>query len=50
MLDIKTIADQANVIVNGYAFTRENDRILPVGAYIGARQLTMLSGREVTLE
>ena len=24
--------------------------LLPVGAYIGARQLTMLSGREVTLE
>ena len=27
MPDIKTIADKANVIVNGYAFTRENDRI-----------------------
>lgn len=27
MLDIKTIADRANVIINGYAFTREDDRI-----------------------
>lgn len=27
MLDIKTIADKADFIVNGYAFTRENDRI-----------------------
>ena len=27
MLDIKTIADRAKVIINGYAFTREDDRI-----------------------
>lgn len=27
MPDIKTIADKADVIVNGYAFTREDDRI-----------------------
>lgn len=27
MPDIKTIADRANVIINGYAFTREDDRI-----------------------
>jgi len=26
MLDIKKIADQADMIVNGYAFTKENDR------------------------
>lgn len=27
MPDIKTIADNANVIINGYAFTREKDGI-----------------------
>lgn len=27
MPDIKTVADRADVIVNGYAFTREDDRI-----------------------
>ena len=27
MPDIKTIADRANVIINGYAFTREEDGI-----------------------
>jgi hypothetical protein len=27
MLDIKTVADKADVIINGYAFTRENDLI-----------------------
>ena len=27
MPDINTIADKADVIVNGYAFTREDDRI-----------------------
>ncbi len=27
MPDIKTIADKADVIINGYAFTRESDRI-----------------------
>jgi hypothetical protein len=27
MPDIKTIADKANVIINGYAFTREEDGI-----------------------
>ncbi len=27
MPDIKTIADMADVIVNGYAFTRKNDSI-----------------------
>lgn len=27
MPDVKTIADKANIIVNGYAFTRMNDRI-----------------------
>ena len=27
MPDIKTIADKADVIINGYAFTKENDRI-----------------------
>ena len=27
MPDIKTIADKADFIVNGYAFTRDNDRI-----------------------
>ncbi len=27
MPDIKSIADNADVIVNGYAFTREGDRI-----------------------
>ena len=27
MPDIKTIADKADIIVNGYAFTRVNDRI-----------------------
>lgn len=27
MLDIKTIADKADVIINGYAFTQEDDRI-----------------------
>ena len=27
MPDIKTIADKANIIVNGYAFTRDRDRI-----------------------
>lgn len=27
MPDIKTIADKADLIVNGYAFTREGDRI-----------------------
>lgn len=27
MLDIKTIADKADIIINGYAFTREDDRI-----------------------
>ena len=27
MPDIKTIADKANFIVNGYAFTRMDDRI-----------------------
>lgn len=27
MPDIKTIADRADVIVDGYAFTREGDRI-----------------------
>ena len=27
MPDIKTIADKADVIVNGYAFTREDDHI-----------------------
>ncbi len=27
MLDIKTIADKADVIVNGYAFTKEDDFI-----------------------
>ncbi len=27
MPDIKTIADKANIIVNGYAFTRDRNRI-----------------------
>lgn len=27
MLDIKTVADKADVIINGYAFTRKDDRI-----------------------
>ena len=27
MPDVKTIADKANIIVNGYAFTRVGDRI-----------------------
>lgn len=27
MLDIKDIADKADIIINGYAFTREDDRI-----------------------
>lgn len=27
MPDIRTIADNADVIVNGYAFTKEDDRI-----------------------
>ena len=27
MPDIKTIADKVNIIINGYAFTREDDRI-----------------------
>ena len=27
MLDIKTIADKADLIINGYAFTRDGDRI-----------------------
>ena len=27
MLDIKTIADKADIIINGYAFTRVDDRI-----------------------
>lgn len=27
MLDIKTIADKADIVVNGYAFTREEDGI-----------------------
>ena len=27
MLDIKTIADNADIIINGYAFTHEDDRI-----------------------
>jgi hypothetical protein len=27
MLDIKTIADRADVIVNGYAFIREDSRV-----------------------
>lgn len=27
MPDIKTIADKADMIVNGYAFTQEDDRI-----------------------
>lgn len=27
MLDIKNIADKADMIVNGYAFTRKNDGI-----------------------
>lgn len=27
MPDIKTIADKADVIINGYAFTRNEDRI-----------------------
>lgn len=27
MPDVKTIADKANIIVNGYAFTRVDDRI-----------------------
>ena len=27
MLDIKTIADKADIIVNGYAFTRKEDGI-----------------------
>lgn len=27
MPDIKSIADKADMIVNGYAFTREDDRI-----------------------
>lgn len=27
MPDVKTIADKANIIVNGYAFTRIDDRI-----------------------
>ena len=27
MPDIKIIADEADIIVNGYAFTRKNERI-----------------------
>lgn len=27
MPDIKTVADKADMIINGYAFTRKNDRI-----------------------
>ncbi len=27
MPDIKSIADKANIIINGYSFTRENDGI-----------------------
>ncbi len=27
MPDIKTIADKADIIINGYAFTRKDDRI-----------------------
>ncbi len=27
MLDIKTVADKADIIINGYAFTRENGQI-----------------------
>jgi len=26
MPDIKTVADKANIIINGYAFTRKNDQ------------------------
>ena len=29
MPDIKTIADKADIIINGYAFTRVDDRIQP---------------------
>ena len=27
MLDIQAVADKADIIINGYAFTREQDRI-----------------------
>ncbi len=27
MPDIKSVADKADIIINGYAFTKENDRI-----------------------
>lgn len=27
MPDIKTVADKADMLINGYAFTRKNDRI-----------------------
>ena len=27
MTDVKKVADEADMIVNGYAFTRENDQI-----------------------
>lgn len=27
MLDIKSVADKADIIINGYAYTKEDDRI-----------------------
>ena len=42
MPDIKTIADKADVIINGYAFTRKDDNIQlgcnhPITAPVGGK-------------
>ena len=47
MLDIKTIADKADVIVNGYAFTKEDDFIRVLNLNCPSKAVVFNSNGEV---
>lgn len=47
MPDIKTIADKADVIVNGYAFTREGDSIHVLNLNIPEKAVVFNAAGEV---
>ena len=47
MLDIKTIADKADVIVNGYAFTKEEDFIRVLNLNCPSKAVVFNSNGEV---
>ena len=47
MPDIKTIADKADIIVNGYAFTRNEDRIQVLNLNCPQKAVVFSSAGEV---